>query len=308
MSSNIGATFPSTGNTETPATESASAKTPPQDFASVLNDTAVLLKPETKKEEEMEEKKETEKTDHADSNAPCDIDHTITIEAALASTHMMDTRTITPKAPTIDSSATNPIPVPLPSPFPSTNQTRAPIPDSENAVITQTNTVANTFSSAPATPLLITTSNESQKPTVFLQVPVNDKQWPAAIRDQITFFIANNMQEAEVILHPAEWGRIKVHTTLQNNAVNLSFTVHTQETKQALHEAMPLLKEALHAQHLTLNSFSLQQESHHADAHTHHENADKKELLATPHHAVKKNIAQSMDHAGNEEGGINFYA
>jgi flagellar hook-length control protein FliK len=114
-------------------------------------------------------------------------------------------------------------------------------------------------SSALATPPSATTS-----PTQLVRlvpVPVSDRAWPQAVATQVHWLASNGVQSATLKLSPEHLGPVEIHIELQSSQVNVTFSAAHAETRGALEQTVPRLRELLASNGLTLGHTQVQQEA-----------------------------------------------
>ena len=100
---------------------------------------------------------------------------------------------------------------------------------------------------APATPVDATVA-----------VPVNNAGWPHAVAAQVNLFVANGVQSATLRLSPEHLGPVEVHIDVQSSQVNVNFSAAHAETRAALEQTVPRLRELFASGGLTLGQANVQ--------------------------------------------------
>lgn len=85
-----------------------------------------------------------------------------------------------------------------------------------------------------------------------VNLPVQHEGWREAFNHQVTLLVARNEQSAEIILHPPQLGPVEIQINLSADQASIVFTAAQQETRQALEDALPRLKEMLAEQGIKL--------------------------------------------------------
>ncbi|HLK71763.1 MAG TPA: flagellar hook-length control protein FliK, partial [Steroidobacteraceae bacterium] len=92
-------------------------------------------------------------------------------------------------------------------------------------------------------------------------VPMSDPSWPQALAAQVHWMAGSQVQSAMLRLSPEHLGPIQVRIDLQQSQINVSFTAAHAETRAALADAVPRLRELLAVGGLSLGQANVQQES-----------------------------------------------
>jgi flagellar hook-length control protein FliK len=92
-------------------------------------------------------------------------------------------------------------------------------------------------------------------------VPVHDAHWPEAVAAQVRWALADGVQSATLKLVPEHLGPLEVRIELKDNQINLNFGANQAETRQALEDSLPRLREVLAGAGLALGQASVQQDS-----------------------------------------------
>jgi flagellar hook-length control protein FliK len=104
----------------------------------------------------------------------------------------------------------------------------------------------------------------AMSPTLAVQssvaVPVSDPQWPHAVAAQVQWFVNNDVQSATLRLSPEHLGPIEVHIDMRQAQVDVSFYAHHAETRAALEQTVPRLRELFASGGLTLGQANVQQD------------------------------------------------
>jgi flagellar hook-length control protein FliK len=101
----------------------------------------------------------------------------------------------------------------------------------------------------------------SSSATRTVAVPVHDARWPEAVATQIRWAVADGVQSATLKLVPEHLGPVELHIELKDNQVNVNFGASQADTRQALQEALPRLREVLAGAGITLGQANVQQQS-----------------------------------------------
>lgn len=123
--------------------------------------------------------------------------------------------------------------------------------DSANAVSTlgQAPAAARTVAAAPA-----------QAP-VSVPVPVQHQGWSEALASRVAWQIGQNIQHAEIHLNPPNLGPLDVKISLQHDQASVQFATHHLLVRDALHDAIPKLREMLSQQGLNLADANVSHQS-----------------------------------------------
>jgi flagellar hook-length control protein FliK len=93
---------------------------------------------------------------------------------------------------------------------------------------------------------------------VTIPVPVSSAGWPHAVAAQVHWFVSNDVQSATLRLSPDHLGPVEVHIDVQQSQVNVNFSAANAETRAALEQTVPRLREIFASGGLTLGQTNVQ--------------------------------------------------
>ncbi len=91
-------------------------------------------------------------------------------------------------------------------------------------------------------------------------VPVHDHRWSQAIAAQVLVLADHRIESATLRLTPEHLGPVDVLIDIKDSQVNVSFGAAHSDTRAALEQALPRLREVLAGAGLTLGEASVQQQ------------------------------------------------
>ena len=94
-----------------------------------------------------------------------------------------------------------------------------------------------------------------------IAVPVHDRMWPQAIAAQLLMLSDQKIQAATLRLSPEHLGPVEIRIDLQDSRVNVSFTAAHVETRAALEQSLPQLREVFAGAGLTLGQATIHQQT-----------------------------------------------
>ena len=94
-----------------------------------------------------------------------------------------------------------------------------------------------------------------------IALPVTDRNWSEGLAAQVQWQVNNNVQSATLQLSPEHLGPLEVRIDVQPSQVNVSFTASHPDTRSALEQSVPRLREILANGGLTLGQATVQQEA-----------------------------------------------
>lgn len=101
----------------------------------------------------------------------------------------------------------------------------------------------------------------ASRPATELSAPVQiyEQQAAAQLKDKVIYQVTNKIQSAEIRLNPEDLGSVQIKLNLQQDQLNLQFTVSQPQAKEALEQQMPRLRELLEQQGLALAQSHVEQ-------------------------------------------------
>jgi flagellar hook-length control protein FliK len=144
-------------------------------------------------------------------------------------------------------------------------------PSDKSASSSARSAIADT---TPAQPSIITDSSglpelvrsfagsATQAPAVeaTISVPVANGGWPHAVAAQVHWFVNNDIQSATLRLSPEHLGPVEVRIDVHDSQVNVNFSAAHAETRVALEQTVPRLREIFAGSGLTLGQASVRQD------------------------------------------------
>lgn len=105
--------------------------------------------------------------------------------------------------------------------------------------------------------------------TMNLSMPVNLSQWQASLTEQIVMLTRQDIQTAEIKLHPQELGSLHIKLAMHDDNMQLHMMTAHAVVKGVLESALPFLRTSLEEQGITLqqadvSDFSMMNDSQHS--------------------------------------------
>jgi flagellar hook-length control protein FliK len=124
-------------------------------------------------------------------------------------------------------------------------------------------------------PMTVMTANSSAAPAAsstgaapsstalerFIGTPVTSHEWGRAVAAEVHVLAANGAKEATLRLSPEHLGPVEVRIDVQDTKVNVSFTAAHAETRSALEQSVPQLRDLFAGTGLSLGQANVQQET-----------------------------------------------
>ena len=88
--------------------------------------------------------------------------------------------------------------------------------------------------------------------TLNLSMPINIAQWQTSLTQQIVMFSRQNIQTAEIKLHPEELGSLHIKLAMDDDKMHLHMMVAHTVVKGVVESAIPHLRTSLEEQGITL--------------------------------------------------------
>ena len=95
-------------------------------------------------------------------------------------------------------------------------------------------------------------STSAPTPNIPVTVAVSDPRFGHALGDRISWMVKEGLQTAELTLNPPELGPIRVALSLEGDSAHFGFQATHVETRAAIEQALPRLRELLSEQGLKL--------------------------------------------------------
>jgi flagellar hook-length control protein FliK len=104
--------------------------------------------------------------------------------------------------------------------------------------------------------------SSTQAPSVqaTISVPVANGDWPHAVAAQVHWFVNNDIQSATLRLSPEHLGPVEVRIDVHDSQVNVNFSAAHPDTRAALEQTVPRLREIFASGGLTLGQTNVRQD------------------------------------------------
>jgi flagellar hook-length control protein FliK len=105
------------------------------------------------------------------------------------------------------------------------------------------------------------TAANNQTTTDKVSAPVGTPAFNDEVGGKITWMASQGVQSASLQLSPEHLGPVAVHISVQDGSASVAFNVNHADTRAALEQALPHLREMFASQGLTLSDASVSQHS-----------------------------------------------
>ena len=105
-------------------------------------------------------------------------------------------------------------------------------------------TLPHASPAAPATPLTIKTA-EAPLPMATLPPPIDSPAFAPALATQVRWWASDGVQQAQLLLNPADMGPVRVNIVLDGRDARIDFSADFAATRGAIEAALPVLAAAL---------------------------------------------------------------
>jgi hypothetical protein len=92
----------------------------------------------------------------------------------------------------------------------------------------------------------------AHRPSVPLAEPLHTPRWGEGFADHVTWMVKQDLQQAELRLHPPDLGPLEVRIAVSNDEARIAFTAQHALVRDAVEAALPRLRELLTANGLNL--------------------------------------------------------
>ncbi|TXH04619.1 MAG: flagellar hook-length control protein FliK [Nevskiaceae bacterium] len=93
--------------------------------------------------------------------------------------------------------------------------------------------------------------------TLTLPLPVHHAGWSEALGQQVVWSLGQDLQQVQIHLHPAELGPLSISLRLDQDQAQVSFGAAHAQTREALQQALPQLREMLGREGISLGQASV---------------------------------------------------
>ncbi len=170
---------------------------------------------------------------------------------------------------------------------------------------------ATSAAATPINPLPVAAPAVTQTPVSLgtLPVEIDSPRFAAATAERVQFAIGNKLQSAQIDLHPAELGPIRIQLQMNQQDLSISFTAAHPDTRQALENALPRLRELLGQSGITLTDTQVGQQTfaQHQDQPQQSERHNTS-AAANPMHSNTSTITLPLNSAQHNSGLLDTYA
>lgn len=107
-----------------------------------------------------------------------------------------------------------------------------------------------------------------------IQTPLGSREWAGEVGQRLLMMVSSKIKSAEIHLNPKELGPMEVRIRMHEDKAHVVFTSQVAQTREALEQAMPRLREMLDQNGVTLGNVNVQdhgaQHSHQRQQHDQH--------------------------------------
>lgn len=107
-----------------------------------------------------------------------------------------------------------------------------------------------------------------------IQTPLSSREWAGEVGQRLLMMVSSKIKSAEIHLNPKELGPMEVRIRMHEDKAHVVFTSQVAQTREALEQAMPRLREMLDQNGVTLGNVNVQdhgaQHSHQRQQHDQH--------------------------------------
>lgn len=101
--------------------------------------------------------------------------------------------------------------------------------------------------------------NEPGKPvSTGIQTPVGNREWAGELGQRLVMMMSSKLKSAEIHLNPKDLGPMEVRIRMHEDKAHVVFTSHVAQTRDALEQAMPRLREMMDQNGVTLGNADVQ--------------------------------------------------
>ncbi len=108
-----------------------------------------------------------------------------------------------------------------------------------------------------------------------IQTPVNSREWAGEMGQRLVMMVSSKLKNAEIHLNPKDLGPVEVRIRMQEDKAHVVFTSHVAQTREALEQAVPRLREMLDQNGVALGNVDVQDHGAH-QSHSQEQLADGK--------------------------------
>ena len=132
---------------------------------------------------------------------------------------------------------------------------------------TESKPATASIEASPASLALLQTGSQSTQraadpvQTMNLSQPVGSERWNTELGQTVNLLIKGDQTRASLQVTPPEMGPIEIKINLSGDQASISFTVQQSDTRQALENALPRLREMLAESGISLGQSQVNQQS-----------------------------------------------
>lgn len=107
-----------------------------------------------------------------------------------------------------------------------------------------------------------------------IQTPLTSREWAGEVGQRLLMMVSSKIKSAEIHLNPKELGPMEVRIRMHEDKAHVVFTSQVAQTREALEQAVPRLRDMLDQNGVTLGNVNVQdhgaQHSHQRQQHDQH--------------------------------------
>jgi flagellar hook-length control protein FliK len=139
-----------------------------------------------------------------------------------------------------------------------------------------------------------------------IATPMQSREWAGEVGQRLIMMVSSKLQSAQIQLNPRDMGPIDVKVALQQDQANVVFTSNVVQTREALEQALPKLREMMEQNGVAMGDVDVRDhDARHSQQNQDHDqqrngNANHDDLSADDN-AVEQVVAQAV-------GLVDYYA
>lgn len=94
--------------------------------------------------------------------------------------------------------------------------------------------------------------------TLTIPVPVNHSGWGEALAHHVVWSVMQDVQQVQIQIHPEALGPVSIHLRLDQDQAQIAFIAPHAQTREAIEQALPQLRELLRSEGIGLEQASVQ--------------------------------------------------
>ncbi len=143
--------------------------------------------------------------------------------------------------------------------------------------------------------------------TTSIATPMNQKEWAGEMGQRLVMMVSSKIQSAQIQVTPGDMGPIDVKVSMQKDQAHVVFTSHVPQTRDALEQALPKLREMMDQNGVAMGNVDVRDQGTHQSSQRHGQEQQQRQS-GTQDNGVASTDAVAEKVSVQQLGVVDYYA